>query len=359
MRSIDSLKALLVEFDNIHGVSGDEELISEAISAKMHGVCNDEFVDALGNRFFVKNGSKGNSRIMICSHMDEIGYIVNYIEDSGHLRLAPVGFHDDRMAINQDMLIMTENGPVKGITGAKPAHILTHEEQEKTIPISEVFIDVGMTSRMETESLSIKIGDYVSFDRIGRFLNNGKVYSGKSVDNRSACAVMVEVMHRMQAIEHEADIIAVATVQEEMGMRGGGPAAHRINPDVVVALDVTIAGGTPGIELRQCPVEMGKGPAIKLYDWDPVYGMVGNNVPKKLVKRFITAAENAGVPYQRDVLMGGGTDGWSASLAGNGYLSGVISIPSQYIHTAVGTVNIDDMENMVRLIIQFVSDFRV
>lgn len=353
----NSLARLLERLDNIYGVSGDETLVGKVLQEEMQGLYDEFYEDALGNHVFVRTGKNRGKKVMLCAHMDEIGFVVNYIEDNGMLRFVPVGFHDDRMAINQDMVIFTQNGTVRGITGCKPAHILTHEEQEKTIKIADLFVDIGTTSRKETEALGVCIGNYVCFNRKGYFLNNSKIYSGKSVDNRSGCAVLVEVMRRIKNMDIKPTVYAVGTVQEEVGMRGAGPAAHKIKPDLVLALDVTLAGGIPGIELRQCSIEMGKGPAIKFYDWDPIYGMVGNNVPKKLTDRLVAVAENSGTPYQRDVLMGGGTDGWSAALSGDGILSGVISIPSQYIHTAVGTVHLDDIENTVNLVIEYLKEY--
>lgn len=357
MKNNKSLEYLLEKFDNIYGVSGDEGLVGKAMYEEMEG-CYDEFYeDALGNHVFVKQGKNRDKKVMLCAHMDEIGYVVNYIEDNGMLRFLPVGYHDDRMAINQDMVVLTDKGLVYGITGSKPAHILTHEEQEKTIKIEDLFVDLGTTSREETEKLGVRIGDYICFNRKGYFLNNTKIYSGKSVDDRAACAVLVDVMHQLKDMDIEPTVYAVGTVQEEVGMRGAGPAAHKIQPELVLAVDVTLSGGIPGIELKQVSVEMGKGVAIKYFDWDPIYGMVGNNVQKKLTRRLVEVAEKNDIPYQRDVMLGGGTDGWSASLSGDGALSGIISIPSQYIHTAVGTVHLEDMKNISKLIVEYIKDY--
>ncbi len=352
-----TLPELLERFDNLFGVSGQEDAIGEALFEEMNGFYDEFRKDALGNYIFTRYGRDRTKEVMFCAHMDEIGFVVSYIEENGFVRFAPVGFHDDRMAINQNMVIMTAKGPVQAITGAKPFHILSHEEAERVIKIEDLFADLGTASRNETEALGVRIGDYMGFDRQGFFLNGKKVYTGKSVDNRASCAVLVDVMRRLKDLYIEPTIHIVGTVQEEVGMRGAGPVTFSLEPELVLALDLTIAGGAPDIEERQCPVAIGKGPAIKFYDWDPVYGMVGNNVPKKLTNRLVAVCEKNDIPFQREVLMGGGTDGWSAAMSGKGVLAGVLSIPAQYVHTAVGTVNIDDMEQMSKLIVAFLSDY--
>ena len=351
-----SLADLLVKLDNIVGVAGDEGLVAEAIREEMAGCYDSHYEDALGNNVFVKKGARDDFKVMLCAHMDELGFLVNYIEDSGLVRFVPVGFHDDRLVIDQDLTIHTSKGPVYGVTGGKPAHILTPEEQQKTVPIAQLFIDVGTSSRQETEELGVRVGDFITFNRTGFFLNGGKVYTGKAVDDRSGCTVMVEVMRRLKGERVAPTVYAVASVQEELGIRGAGPAAFGIKPDVALALDVTLSGGTPGVELKDVAIQLGKGAAIKFYDWAPKFAMIGNAVPKKLTKRLVEVAEEHKIPYQREVLMDAGTDGWSISISGSGVMTGVISIPSRYIHSAVGTVHLDDLESAVNLIVHYIKE---
>ncbi|MEG1929812.1 MAG: M20/M25/M40 family metallo-hydrolase [Anaerovorax sp.] len=353
-----SLAKSLMNLDNVFGVSGDETEVAKVLKEEMEGLYDEYLEDALGNQIFVKYGRDKNKKVLLTAHMDEIGFMVNYIEDNGFCRMVPVGYHDDRMAVDQDLAIITASGKiVDGITGSKPAHILTEEDHEKVIKIEDLFIDLGTESREETLALGVNLGDYVAFNRKGFFLNGGKYYTGKSIDDRCACAVMVEVMKRLQTLDIEPTVYAVGTVQEEVGMRAGGPVATRVKPDLMLALDVTLAGGTPGVELRQCAVMMGKGPAIKYYDWDGALGMTGNNVPRKLTNRLIAVAEKHGIPFQREVMTGGGTDAWSASMAHEGVLAGGISIPSQYIHTAVSTVHMDDLHNTVEFTVKYLEDY--
>ena len=351
----NNLGELLAVLDNVTGVTGYETDVSAVLKEEMEGYYDEWSEDALGNQIFLKKGKK-DIKVMLSAHIDELGFMVSFIEDSGMIRFVPLGLHDDRMVIDQDLTIHTEKGEVYGITGGKPAHILTDEERMKTMEIPNLFIDVGTTSKEETEELGVRIGDLVSFNRAGYFLNGSTIYTGKSVDDRSGAAIMVEVMRRLQkeGVDN-VNVYAVGSVQEELGIRGAGVAAHRIKPDVALALDVTLAGGTPGFEAHEIPIKLGAGAAIKLFDWSPGLSMMGNAVPKKLSNELIRIAEENNIKYQREVLMHAATDGWTISLSGEGVVTGVISIPSRYIHSAVGVVDIKDLEACAELIFRYIK----
>jgi endoglucanase len=236
---------------------------------------------------------------------------------------------------------------------------MTDEDHERVIKIPDLFVDFGTDSADETRALGIEIGDYGVFDRQGVFVNGSRYYSGKSVDNRAGLACMTELFRRLKGTETEATVVIVGTVQEEVGMRAGGPVANRIKPDIFFAVDVTLTGGTPGMEWKQAPNRMGGGVSFNYFDWDPVLGMTGNNVSRKVTERQIRIAEKYGIPYQRGVIMGGGTDAWSAFMSGEGVLVGGINIPSRYIHTAVGTVNMEDLEYTTEFMYRYVTDYTI
>jgi putative aminopeptidase FrvX len=253
----EGLTYLLAELDKIPGVSGAEDEVAEYVRGAMEG-CYDAFHrDALGNHFFTKEGRNRELGLMLAAHMGEVGFAIHHVDEEGFAYVTPVGLHDDRTLANQVLTVNTEGGPVRALTGGKPAHIVSEEEVHKATPISEVYLDLGTTSREETERLGVRVGDYVTFERTGAVLNGGRLFTGKAVDDRSGLAVMIEVMRRLKEREIEASGHAVATVQEEVGIRGAGPAAFRVKPDVALAIDVTLAGGTPVIEERQLPVKLG------------------------------------------------------------------------------------------------------
>ena len=347
----------LQELDELHGVSGDEELVANYLAEHMQPITDEYFQDNLGNLIFIKKGTDPNFKVMLSAHMDEIGYVVRYIDEKGFVYIFPVGIHDPRMAINQFLSINTSKGIVTGVTGSKPSHMVSAEEASKTIPIEQIYIDVGTSSRLETEELGVSVGDYVSFARKGQFLNGGNVYAGKSIDNRAGCAVMLQVMKDLQHLEIVPTVYAVATVQEEIGIRGAGPAAFGIEPDLALAIDVVFAGGTPGTPEQALPITMGSGPAIKFFDWS-LKTFNGNAVPKKLTNRLMSTAQKHKIPFQRDVMIAGATDGAKISLAGKGVLTGGVSIPMRYMHTAVGCVHMEDMKHTVSLIKDFIVDMK-
>ena len=258
------------------------------------------------------------------------------------------------MVVDQHLLIHGDKGPVLGISGAKPNHLLEAAEREKPFKLNELAVDVGTTSREETEALGVRVGHLITFAREGALLNGTRVFTGKAVDDRAGCAVMIEVMRRLSSRSATASVVGVAAVQEELGIRGAGPAGFRVQPDVALAIDVTLCGDVPGVDFGRAPIKLGGGPAIKYFDWAPE-ALIGNAVPRRLTNRLEEAADGAGIAYQREVLMGGATDAWAISLSGRGVLSGCISLPSRYIHSAVGCVHLDDLEGAVELILAFID----
>ena len=209
-----------------------------------------------------------------------------------------------------------------GISGAKPNHLLEAAEREKPFKLNELAVDVGTTSREETEALGVRVGHLITFAREGALLNGTRVFTGKAVDDRAGCAVMIEVMRRLSSRSATASVVGVAAVQEELGIRGAGPAGFRVQPDVALAIDVTLCGDVPGVDFGRAPIKLGGGPAIKYFDWAPE-ALIGNAVPRRLTNRLEQAADGAGIAYQREVLMGGATDAWAISLSGRGVLSGL------------------------------------
>jgi putative aminopeptidase FrvX len=348
----DRMLDLLAALDAAIGVSGDERLVAEIVARELDGHHDEHSTDALGNQYFTRRGGEDVPTVMLCAHMDELGFIVQHIEDEGFVRIAPVGYHDPRMVVDQDLAIHGTKGAVAGITGAKPSHVLPPEEAKKAIPMDQLHVDVGTTSRAETEELGIRVGDLATFARTGMALNGTRVFSGKAVDDRAGCAIMIEVMRRLGEAP-AATVVGVAAVQEELGIRGAGPAAARVKPDVGIAIDVTLCGDTPGLEYSRLPISLGKGPAIKYFDWAPEAGY-GSAVPRHLTDQFERAAGSAGIEFQREVLMGGATDAWG--IANSGVLSGCVSVPSRYIHSAVGCVHLDDVEGCVQLLLAFIED---
>ncbi|GMO70389.1 MAG: M42 family metallopeptidase [Treponemataceae bacterium] len=354
---IKTLSAL----DDAIGVSGNEEEVAEILRAQMTPLCDEHFEDALGNQFFVKHGTDRSRRILFASHMDEIGFIINNIEERGFARIFPVGFHDERNVINQHLTFVTASGKkVRGVTGAKPfcpAEPNDCNPVKHCMPLCEIFVDFGTNSAEATRALGIEIGDYGAYSCKGYELNGSGLYTGKSLDNRAGLTVMVEAMRQLCDIKKIIpDVYMAGTVQEEVGMRSGAPITARVNPELMLAIDITFAGDMPYSEYV-CSQKIGGGVCIKFYDWAPALGMAGNNVPRKLTKRMIEVAQKHGIPFQREVIMRGGTDAWSAQGALHGVLAGAVGIPLRYVHSATGVISVQDLETCADFIVKFLADY--
>jgi putative aminopeptidase FrvX len=350
----DRIFDLLARLDAAIGVSGHEEAVAEVMMAELDGAYDRHEVDPIGNHYFTRAGANGGPTVMLCAHMDELGFVIRHIEDQGFLRIGPIGGHDARMVVDQDIAVHGIDGPVHGITGAKPAHLVEREERKLAIPMEELFLDIGTSSREQTEALGVRVGQVATFRREGALLNSSRVFSGKAVDDRAGCAVMVEAMRLLAGREIGPTVCATASVQEEIGLRGAEVAGTRVQPDVALALDVTVCGDTPGVEFRRSPITLGAGPAIKYFDASNSGS--GAPVPRRLTERLEKAADGAAIAYQREVLFGGGTDAWAIGTSGSGVVSGCVSVPSRYIHSAVGCVNLDDVDGAARLVVAFIED---
>lgn len=347
--------SILTELNNVAGVSGHEEQIGDKLGEYFEDCTDYQYSDNLGNRMFVKNGNNENLKLMICAHMDEIGFIVNDIWDDGYVAFLPVGMHDTRLLVNQVLTVHTEKGDVPGVVGVKPVH--QGAAVDNTISYLDLKLDMGTTSREETLALGIQIGDTITNERGSRILN-GKIFSGKAVDNRAGCAAMIIAMKLLKDIKTEATVYCCGTVQEELGVKGARPAATGIKPTIALCLDVCFGDVDGKVNGNNNRNYLGKGPGIVLYDWNNT-SCLGNIVPLKMRKALISAAEKVQVPYQLDVTLNCGTDAAEVSLSNEGIVTGGIGIPNKYMHTAIGTVSVDDVRWAGELIASFIKELKV
>ncbi len=336
------MKKLLEKFSNAPGISGFEGEVREIIFNELDGVVDEIKIDEMGNLIAKKNGDPNGKKIMLAAHMDEIGLMVRYIDSNGFIKFSKIGGINDQMLLNQDVYIQTFDGNVNGVIGSKPPHKMKKSEKDKILEYDKMFIDIGASSKEEALKM-VQIGDPIIIKQNFQDLGNSLV-KGKALDNRAGCAVLVEVLKRVNS---NATIYGVGTVQEEVGLKGAKTSAFRINPDMAFALDVTIAGDHPGIKNEEAPSKLGQGPTIVLADQSGD-GIITHPMVKKLL---ITVAEKENIPFQLEVSEGGTTDGTAIHLTRQGIPTGVISPPSRYIHTPVSVVNMEDIENTVKLIV--------
>ena len=341
------MKDLLKKLADAPGVSGFEDEVRNIMIDELKDHVDEVEVDQLGNMIATRNGTSDSKKIMLAAHMDEIGLMIRYIDKNGFIKFSKIGGINDQMLLNQEVTIHTSNGIVTGVIGSKPPHRMKEAERKKIIDYENMFIDIGASDKEEAEKI-VKLGDPITIKQ--EFTPLGKLYKGKALDNRIGCAVLVEVMKKAKT---NATIYGVGTVQEEVGLKGARTAAFRLNPDMALALDVTIAGDHPGIKEEDAPAKTGKGPGIILTDASG-RGLITHPKVKNLL---ITVAEEEEIPIQLEVSEGGTTDATAIHLTREGIPTGVISPPTRYIHTPVSVIDIDDVENAVKLILAVLERF--
>jgi putative aminopeptidase FrvX len=335
------MKDLLKKLADAPGVSGFEDEVRDIMINELKDIVDKIEIDQLGNMIATRNGKPDGKKIMLAAHMDEIGLMIRYIDKNGFIKFSKIGGINDQMLLNQEVSIHTSNGIVTGVIGSKPPHRMKEAERKKVIDYENMFIDIGVSDKDEAEKI-VKLGDPITIKQ--EFTELGKLYKGKALDNRIGCAVLIEVMKKA---ESDATIYGVGTVQEEVGLKGAKTAAFKLNPDMALALDVTIAGDHPGIKEEDAPAKTGKGPGIILTDASG-RGLITHPKVKELL---ISVADEEEIPYQLEVSEGGTTDATAIHLTREGIPTGVISPPTRYIHTPVSVVAIEDVENAVKLIL--------
>jgi len=342
----DTLK-MMQELTEAPGISGFEEPVRRVMRRYMEPL-SEILTDNLGSIVGRKVGQEGGPKILLAGHMDEIGFMVTRITDEGYLKFQTIGGWWDQVMLAQRVEIHTRQGPVIGVIGSKPPHILSPDERKKVYEKKDMFIDVGAFSREEAQSFGIRPGDPVVPVCPFTVMRNPKLLMTKAWDNRFGCALAIEVMRRLKGQPHPNVLYAVGNVQEEVGLRGATTTTNLIEPDIGFALDTGIAGDTPGIGPDEAEGKLGKGPVILLYD----SSMIPHTGLRDLV---IDTAETQSVPYQFDKVAGGGTDAGRIHIFGAGVPSLVIGVPVRYIHTNAAIMHRDDFDNAVKLLVAVVK----
>ncbi len=335
-------KEFLKQMVEATGVSGSECRVADFISRVYGEVCDDVRRDVLGNVIGFKQGSGEGKRptIMLAGHMDEIGLMVTKIDDKGFLKFTQVGGVDQRTLVAQEVVVHGREDLI-GVIGLKPPHLVPPEDRNKAIPMHELQIDLGLPVERVKELVSV--GDVVTVNR--SFMELGKdIVSCKAMDDRAAVAVIYECLQELKKLRHTADVYAVATTQEEVGLRGATVSTYGINPDIGIALDVC-HGAMPGVP-EQDTAPMGKGPSIAF----------GANIHPKVFDQLVKLAKEYNIPYTLDPTPAGtGTDLWAMQVVRAGIPTALLSIPSRYMHTSVETVSMTDIKLSGRLLAYFIA----
>jgi len=317
------------------------------VSEELEGVCDDLRIDSLGNLICRKDATKGKDpkKLMIAAHMDEIGFVVSHIEETGWLRLVPLGGHDPRNMVAQRVTVAGNRGDLTGLLypGVKPPHIQTDADRAKKLTVTDFVVDLHLpVSRVKRD---VEVGTMVTLQRDFAEIGNG--YSCKAIDNRVALYVMIEAMKAAKSFGFET--YAVATSQEEIGLRGAVVSAFGVEPDVGVALDTTIAADIPGVPEHEQVTRLGDGVAIKLMDSASI-SHAG------LVKHAKALATRRKIKHQMEILPRGGTDAGGIQKIRAGVPVVTLSIPTRYIHTSVELVDKKDVQGAVKLLTAFLEE---
>jgi tetrahedral aminopeptidase len=337
---------LLQELTEAHGVSGQEDAIREIVQRELEPLCEVR-TDAMGNLICLKRGSRGKDakKLMIAAHLDEIGYVVKYIDDAGFLRLQTIGGWDPRQMFSQRVKVHAQEGPIPGLLmyETKPAHMLSDDERGKAPKLETFFVDAGLSG--DAAKGRVRVGDMVTMDR--SFMRMGPLCTCKAMDDRVGVFVMIEAVKALE--DHAVDVYAVATVQEEIGLRGAAASGWSVQPDLAVALDVTLANDIPGIGGVDQITQLGKGAAIKVMDSSLISD-------PKMVRQFRELAEARGIPHQMEILPRGGTDAGAIQRLHGGIPAITLSIPCRYVHTVNETVHEDDVRACIDLLARYVEE---
>ncbi len=366
---------LLRQLSEAFGGSGYEDEVAAIVEAELAPLCDRVWTDTLGNVIGFKRGRGGRGgrpagkqakakaktsqaagarkRVMLAAHMDEIGFVVSHIDDKGFLRVLPAGGFDPRTMIAQRVCVLGKGrARLRGLlnVAGKPIHIQSPEERRKELKIANFFVDLGLSASEARKRVAI--GDRVIWER--GFLEMGDCVTGKALDNRAGVYVMIEALRRIssrartQGPGSPYDIYAVGTVQEEVGLRGASTSAYAVQPDIAIALDVTLAVDIPDGEDHQRVTELGKGVALKIMDSVSISDA-------GLVQEFRELAERHNIAHQFEVLPLGGTDAGRMQTARGGARAITLSVPLRYVHSVNECAHGRDLRAAIDLLAAYLA----
>ncbi len=339
-KSFEFLKKLM----STPSPSGHERAAQDIVNEEIKEFCDKVERDTHGNQIGIIN-PEGRPRVMLSGHIDEIGFMIKYIDENGYLYFAPVGGWDSQISQGQRVIILSDNGPVKGVIGKKPIHLLTQEDRKKVVEIKDQWIDIGAKDKKEAEE-RVRVGDYavvdVQFERL-----MGDMVVSRGFDDKAGAFVVVETLRFLKEKGFSAGVYGVTSVQEEIGLRGAKTSAYHINPDIGIAIDVTFATDCPTIEKKLVgDIKIGGGPVIAR----------GPNINPKVERLLIQTAEEEGIAYQLEgANRATSTDANAIQITRGGIAAGLVSIPNRYMHTPCEVVSLSDLENVAKLLAGFIK----
>ncbi len=323
--------------------SGFEQPVQRIVRKELEAVADQIKTDIHGNVIAVKN-PEGQPRIMLAGHCDEIGFMIKYIDEDGFIYFTSIGGVDSQIVSGQRVKIHTKKGTILGVVGKKPIHVLEEEERKKVAKLSEQWIDIGACGKKEAEKI-VKVGDPITFS-VGIEKLEGNRVIARGFDDKISIFVICQVLKSLSNLSFSGALFVASTVQEEVGLRGARTAAFSVNPDIGVAIDADLASDFPSMnKKKEGDIKIGKGPVL----------FKGPNINPKVGEILIQTAEEKNIPYQ---ISGAAritpTDANVIQVNRAGVATGLVSVPVRYLHTPVEVASLDDIENTVELLKEFV-----
>ena len=340
---------LLAELTDAVAPSGFEGPVRDILRREWQGLLTDIRADGIGNLYGTLPGPAGSPRVLLMAHMDEVGFLVRYIDADGFVYFNPVGGYLDQSVLTQRMTILTPKGPVTGYTGFKSGHIVSPEEHSRLVLLQDMFIDVGVKNHAEAEALGIRPGLPISYGTRFTVLSGGNRYLAKAFDDRVGLAVAIEALRQLKALPHPNTVEMAATVQEENGLRGAAVVETTTHPDIVINLEIGIAGDFPLLTTPKLSQEaLGRGPGLFVFD--------GSMIPNaKYVTWIVGLAQAHHIPMQFESVTGYGEDGAQLQKSGSGLAAVNIGVPTRYGHSQSGVIDRADFDNTVKLVVQMIQ----
>ena len=327
------------------GAPGNEHAVRQFMKEQLAAYSDEVVQDRLGGVFGVKRGQEEDPVVMVAGHMDEVGFMVTSITDNGMLRFQTLGGWWSQVLLAQRVQIITENGPVTGVIGSIPPHLLGEEQRRKPMDIKNMLIDIGADNKENALEIGIKPGQQIVPICPFTPMANDKKILAKAWDNRYGCGLSIELLKELQGTELSNTLYSGATVQEEVGLRGAQTAANMIKPDIFFALDASPANDMSGDKNEFG--QLGKGALLRILD--------RSMVTHKGIREFVLdTAESNDIPYQYFVSQGG-TDAGRVHISNEGVPSAVVGICSRYIHTHASMIHVDDYAAAKELIVKLVK----
>ena len=344
----DATVKLLQELTNANAAPGFEGPVRAILKREWQGMLKDLHTDGLGNLIGSLPGS--GPRVLVMAHMDEVGFMVRYIDPNGFVYFHPIGTNIDQAVLTQRFTIMTPRGPVVGYTGVKSPHIVPAEERNSMVQVADMFLDLGVRSRDEAEKLGVRPGLPMTYRTEFELLNGGtNRYLAKAFDDRVGCAIITQALQQFQTMPHPNVLQIAATVQEELGSRGAQVIYEQTKPDIVINLEIGVAGDFP---LRTSPKlsqeSLGKGATVFIFQGD----MIPNNRYVEWVTR-LAKAEN--IPIQYSAVSTYGQDGSALQRAGSSMPVINIGVPTRYAHSESGVIDRADYDAALKLVVKMIQ----